>query len=363
MVLHDPWHGLGWWPGGQNSVILISGPRDTPSKVVWIILTSVHSPYTPTPAALQEMEWGGFISSPQRKGKCFKNLFISDPKKSLPFIDSVALSASWWRCICFQKVSSCCLGLLTHVSETLSWATTFSHLKELQPAAVKRRRPSVPQSSFTCLPCGCFSSIDAFFCFVTEPFIYLHSPQKPRIRCHALKGSMGTLPGDVSCRINKSGIKLVNPDSCPPSPASPLCEQTRTRASLAASRETEQRKENGLRRESIRLQLLGAGALKGQSYPFTTLTFSMWMFWRGFNGCPLVISSKREAWEVVKRLPLPLREPVWLQRTRLLCYPLVLLPGPLFYFSLPQATDYFWSGRSYFQKRPGTSKNTPHCQR
>ena len=69
---------------------------------------------------------------------------------------------------------------------------------------------------------------------------------------------MGTSPGDVSCRINKSGIKLVNPDDWPLSPASPLCEQTWPKGFfLAASRETEQRKkwaEEGV--PGIQLQLL-----------------------------------------------------------------------------------------------------------
>lgn len=41
----------------------------------------------------------------------------------------------------------------------------------------------------------------------------------------ALKGSMGTSPGDVSCKINNSGIKPINPDYWPLSPGS-LYKQT-----------------------------------------------------------------------------------------------------------------------------------------
>ena len=88
-----------------------------------------------------------------------------------------------------------------------------------------RERPAVTQSSFACVLCSCFSSTDESFGLVRKLFIYCHSPQKLRLKCHALKGSEGTSPGDVSCKINKAGIKSANPNFWPLSPASPLCEQ------------------------------------------------------------------------------------------------------------------------------------------
>lgn len=88
-----------------------------------------------------------------------------------------------------------------------------------------RERPAVTQSSLACVLCSCFSSTDESFGLVIKLFIYCHSPQKLRLKCHALKGSVGTSPGDVSRRMNKPGIKPANPNSWPLSPASALCEQ------------------------------------------------------------------------------------------------------------------------------------------
>lgn len=143
-----------------------------------------------------------------------------------------SLSASWWRCSCFQKVSSWCPSLLTLVSESFSWTSTFSY----QPYnscshGHKGREACCVVSSFISVPCSCFSSEDEFFALSLN-FIYFHSSQKPRISCHALKGLMGTSPGDVSCKINKLGIKSVNPDYWPLSPASLLCKQTWTTSFL-----------------------------------------------------------------------------------------------------------------------------------
>lgn len=86
---------------------------------------------------------------------------------------------------------------------------------------------------------------------------------------------MGTSPGDVFWRINKLGIKSVNPAYWPPSPASPLCEQTWAEGVFLSSFPWDwAEKADGLKRESRassyscfcrRRDVLGGGALKGHS--------------------------------------------------------------------------------------------------
>lgn len=102
----------------------------------------------------------------------------------------------------------------------------------------------------------------------------------------ALQGSMGTSPGDVSCKINNSGITSIIPDSWPLSPGS-LYKQTRPSSFLLSTQNPVRlsRERKWLNREcrayshslfsKKRNVFLRRGALKGQPFMFTTLTFLM----------------------------------------------------------------------------------------
>lgn len=134
-----------------------------------------------------------------------------------------------WLCLVEPALHCfCCPSVLHAEGAAASWASLHLCLRPHESApshsthnsfihGINWERPAVLGSSFTCVPCSCFSSTDELFCFVSKPFIYVHSPQKP-----CSEGINGAI---TRCKINKSGIKSINPDYWPLSPGS-LYKQT-----------------------------------------------------------------------------------------------------------------------------------------
>lgn len=117
------------------------------------------------------------------------------------------------------------------------------------------------------------------------------------------EGINGATPGDVSCKINKLGIKSINPDYWPLSPASPLCERPGLPTSYFCSSFLWDwaEKENELNRKcrtySYTLfcswrNVFGERAIRGSVIHIYNSTFSIWILWRDFNEWPLVTCSR-----------------------------------------------------------------------